>query len=112
VAANRRETVETALGPRETFTREDGTLSWGWSLDGELRQSSKRGYRVMDSRRSLGIGVVLTIFGAAGMILAPTLGATALARPWSFAVGFLVGVMTGVGVALTVYGLISRRRAS
>jgi CBS-domain-containing membrane protein len=65
----------------------------------------------MDSKKSLGAGVVLVIFGGAGMILAPTLGATELARPWSFLAGFLVGIVAGLGVALTVHGLAGRRRA-
>ncbi len=65
----------------------------------------------MDPRKSLNLGAVLAVFGAAGMFLAPTLGATELARPWSFVVGFVVGIVTGTGAALTIYGLIERRRA-
>jgi hypothetical protein len=64
----------------------------------------------MDARRSLGVGVVLVIAGGAGMVLAPTMGATRLPTFWGFATGFLVGIVAGMGVALTVYGLIARRR--
>ena len=64
----------------------------------------------MDTRTKLGLGSVLAILGALGMILAPTLGATALTRPWSFLAGFLVGVVCGLGVALTVAGLLEHRR--
>lgn len=65
----------------------------------------------MDWRTKTGVGAVLAVFGGAGMALGPTLGATALGRPWSFLVGFVVGLVAGLGVALTVSGLIDRRRA-
>jgi MFS family permease len=64
----------------------------------------------METKTKLGLGSVLAMLGAMGMILAPTLGATALARPWSFLAGFLVGVVCGLGVALTVAGLLEHRR--
>ena len=64
----------------------------------------------MNPRKALGAGVVLAILGGIGMILAPTLGATGLPRPWSFLAGFGVGVISGLGVTLVIYGLIGRGR--
>lgn len=64
----------------------------------------------MNPRKALGVGVVLAILGGIGMILAPTLGATELPRPWSFVAGFGVGVISGLGVTLVIYGLIGRGR--
>ena len=56
----------------------------------------------MESSQKTGIGAVLAILGAAGMILGPTLGATELGRPWSFLVGFVVGLICGLGVTLAI----------
>jgi hypothetical protein len=44
------------------------------------------------------------------MVIAPMLGATGLERPWSFLAGFVVGIVCGVGVALSIYGLVTRGR--
>lgn len=57
-----------------------------------------------------GVGAVLGIVGAAGMILGPTLGAAALGRPWSFLLGFVVGIVAGMGVTLAISGLLDMRR--
>jgi hypothetical protein len=56
----------------------------------------------MDSRKALLIGAPMAVLGAAGMILAPMLGGTELAEPLPFLTGFLVGVVTGSGVALSI----------
>ena len=62
----------------------------------------------MDPKKALSVGVVLAILGGAGMILAPSLGATALARPWSFLAGFAVGLISGLAVTLVIYGLLGK----
>jgi hypothetical protein len=64
----------------------------------------------MQTKSKLALGSTLGILGALGMILAPTLGATALPDPWSFVAGFVVGVSGGLGAALAIAGLIEYRR--
>jgi len=48
--------------------------------------------------------------GALGIVLGSTLGLNELGRPWSFLVGFIFGVMAGIGVALSISGLVDLRR--
>lgn len=60
--------------------------------------------------KKLTIGIIFAILGGAGIILGPLLGFTELARPWSFILGFIFGVMTGIGVALALFGLYEVRK--
>jgi hypothetical protein len=62
----------------------------------------------VDWQTKTGTGAVLAVLGGIGMALGPSLGATALGRPWSFIVGFMVGVATGIGVVLVISGLIDK----
>lgn len=62
--------------------------------------------------RKLSVGACLSIFGALGFVLGPTLGLSELGRPWTFLLGFTVGVIAGIGVALSVAGLAESRRRS
>ena len=64
----------------------------------------------MSSAKKLSIGIIFAILGGAGIILGPLLGFTELARPWSFILGFIFGVMTGIGVALALFGLYEMRK--
>jgi hypothetical protein len=64
----------------------------------------------MSSANKLTIGIIFAILGGAGIILGPLLGFTELARPWSFILGFIFGVMTGIGVALALFGLYEMRK--
>ena len=64
----------------------------------------------MDTKIKLGLGSMLAIVGALGLILGPTIGVTALERPWSFIAGFLVGVSGGMGATLVIAGLLEYRR--
>jgi hypothetical protein len=57
-----------------------------------------------------GVGAALATFGGIATALAPTLGVTALGRPWSFLAGFVVGLVGGLGVALAIFGMIELRR--
>jgi hypothetical protein len=63
----------------------------------------------MNVEHKLGIGAILSLAGGMGMVLAPTLGFTALGRPWSFIAGLVVGIACGIGVVLVVSGLLDRR---
>lgn len=62
----------------------------------------------MGTTKRLGAGAVLSVLGGIGGALAPTLGVTALGRPWSFLAGFVLGLMAGTGVVLAISGLIER----
>jgi len=64
----------------------------------------------MKSVKKLSLGSVLAIFGAAGIIFGSLLGFTELARPWSFILGFIFGVLSGLGVALAISGLLETRK--
>ena len=59
----------------------------------------------------LGLGSALATIGGIGFILGPALGLTDLGRPWSFLVGFAVGMMVSVGGTLAIGGLLENRAA-
>lgn len=61
-------------------------------------------------KKKLSVGAILAILGAAGIILGPHIGFTELARPWSFILGFVFGLLVGAGVALSVFGLLETRK--
>jgi len=63
----------------------------------------------VDSQQKLGFGSVLAVIGAFGIVAGPLFGWSSIDRPWSFLLGFLFGVMAGIGVALGISGLIDRR---
>ena len=65
----------------------------------------------MNPQTKTGLGAPLAVLGGIGIIVGPYLGATALGRPWSFLVGFALGVVTGIGTALCVAGLLEIRRS-
>ncbi len=65
----------------------------------------------MDWRTKSGTGALLAILGGIGIALGPSLGATDFGQPWSFIAGFVVGILTGVGVVLAISGLLDRRRS-
>ena len=63
----------------------------------------------MSTTARLRLGAALAVTGAMGMLLAPSIGLSLRGRPWSFIVGFFVGVSAGCGVALSISGLIQLR---
>jgi predicted ABC-type sugar transport system permease subunit len=63
----------------------------------------------MSTQIKLGIGSVLSTFGALGIVLSLILEWTALPRPWGFLLGFVLGVATGLGVILSIRRLIEYR---
>jgi hypothetical protein len=64
----------------------------------------------MTLKNRLAIGSFLSVFGALGIILGPVFNLTQLVSPWSFLVGFFLGLSAGLGVALSISGLISSRK--
>ena len=52
---------------------------------------------------------MLATFGGTGIVLSILLDWTSLSRPWSFLLGFLMGILSGMGAALSIYGLGKRR---
>lgn len=66
--------------------------------------SEQKGKAAMKNWK-LGIGACLSAIGALGIVLGPALGLTDLEYPWSFLVGFVTGVIAGLGTALSVAGL-------
>ena len=63
----------------------------------------------MSTRTKMSWGAVLGTIGALGMVLSLLLEWPAAPRPWGFLLAFLVGVLAGVGVTLTVAGLVERK---
>ena len=64
----------------------------------------------MEPRRSLAWGALLAILGGVGIVFSIIFGWTALPSPWDFLLGFVLGILSGLGCALSVYGLIIRKR--
>jgi len=65
----------------------------------------------ISTQTKIGVGSVLSTFGALAIVLSMLLEWTA-PRPWGFLIGFGVGVLTGLGATLAIVGLIERRRGS
>jgi hypothetical protein len=64
----------------------------------------------MKSEKKLAFGAIFGILGAAGIILGPFLGFSELARPWSFVLGFIFGVLSGIGAVLSLFGIHEMRK--
>ena len=64
----------------------------------------------ISTQTKIALGSVLATVGALGMVLSLLLGWSAAPRPWGFLLGFVVGVLAGLGATLSVSGLIERRR--
>jgi F0F1-type ATP synthase assembly protein I len=63
------------------------------------------------TRAKIGGGSALAAVAVLGMVLSPILGWPSAPRPWGFILGFVIGVLAGLGATLTVSGLVERRRA-
>jgi predicted ABC-type sugar transport system permease subunit len=66
----------------------------------------------ISTQTKIALGSVLATIGALGMVLSLLLGWSAAPRPWGFLLGFVVGVLAGLGATLSVSGLIERRRGN
>jgi hypothetical protein len=56
------------------------------------------------------MGLVMLIIGVAGIVLSPIIGWSDVSSPWDFVLGFIFGVIAGIGFSLTLFGLITRGR--
>ena len=68
--------------------------------------------RNMSIQTRLALGAALATLGALGIALSLLLGWPEAAGPWAFLLGFVTGVVTGLGATLSVAGLIERRRGA
>ncbi len=73
---------------------------------------SKSNIKNMSNQIKLGLGSVLSTFGALGMVLSLLLEWTAAPEPWGFLLGFVFGVAAGLGATLVIIGLIEQRRGN
>ena len=64
----------------------------------------------MSTQTKIALGSVMATFAALGIVLSLLLGWSAAPRPWGFLLGFVVGLLAGLGVTLALSGLIDRRR--
>jgi len=64
----------------------------------------------IEFRGKIAAGSALASVAAIAMVLTPILGWSSAPRPWGFVLGFVVGVLAGLGATLAVAGLIECRR--
>jgi predicted ABC-type sugar transport system permease subunit len=62
------------------------------------------------TRTKIALGSMLAGIGGLGIVLSVLQGWSAVPRPWGFLLGFVVGLLAGLGVALAVSGFVERRR--
>jgi NhaP-type Na+/H+ or K+/H+ antiporter len=60
----------------------------------------------MSTQTRLALGAALATIGALGIALSLLLGWSEAPGPWAFLLGFVTGVVTGLGATLSVAGLI------
>jgi len=65
----------------------------------------------LERKKKIALGSALSAIAGAGITLTAILGWASLARPWGFLLGFVLGVMSGIGVALAIAGLLESRRS-
>jgi hypothetical protein len=59
----------------------------------------------MKSRNKLVLGIILTVIGILGLIIASTINLDTLFRPWSFITGFVTGMVITLGLGLLISSL-------
>ncbi len=64
------------------------------------------------TRTRMAVGSVLSTFGALSIVLSLLLGWSEAPRPWGFLLGFVTGVISGLGVTLAIAGLIEYRHGN
>jgi predicted ABC-type sugar transport system permease subunit len=68
--------------------------------------------KTVRTQTKIAVGSALSTLGALAIVLSLLLGWTEAPSPWDFLLGFVVGVVTGLGATLAVAGLVERRRGS
>jgi glucose uptake protein GlcU len=63
----------------------------------------------ISSHNKIALGSALATIGALLMVLAPLLGWYSFPSPWAFLLGFVTGLLAGVGSAMAIKGLAERR---
>jgi hypothetical protein len=63
----------------------------------------------MNPEKRISIGAFLAAFGSIGIIFIFLLSPPDLGRPWEFLIAFTLGVMSGLGAALSIHSLLERR---
>ena len=63
----------------------------------------------ISSHTKLAVGSVLAVTGGILVVLAPLMGWSSLPGPWDFLLGFVTGLLAGLGATLTIAGLVERR---
>jgi hypothetical protein len=66
--------------------------------------------KTISTSTKLGLGALFSTLGALILVLSILLEWISLPRPWGFLLGFFVGIITGLGVTLSIAGLIERRK--
>ncbi len=75
-----------------------------------MKEGAEKDQRTSFPKKKLGIGAALAACGSLGIFLGLILGAGDLERPWGFLLGLLLGIATGCGAALSVFGLLEIKR--
>lgn len=75
--------------------------------DREQRTGSHTSF---SSHAKMALGSALASIGGLLIILSPLLGFYSIPHPWASLLGFVTGLLAGVGTALAIGGLIERRR--
>ena len=65
---------------------------------------------MISTQRKIAIGSVLSSFAAAGIVLSSIFGWSGSPRPWGFLLGFVLGILAGLGATLAVAGFIDYRK--
>jgi hypothetical protein len=62
------------------------------------------------SQAKTALGSALAAIGGLIIVLSSILGWHSIPRPWGFLLGFAAGLLTGIGIALAIGGLVEHRR--
>lgn len=64
----------------------------------------------ISTKTKIALGAVLSTMGALSIVLSLLLQWSAAPGPWGFLLGFVEGVISGLGATLAIAGLIERRQ--